>query len=103
MTDTSPIVQVVVDAGAVEPLRIRICNRRDTSSGIFSSREALIVCLIVAEDATSWSAKVATKSLPVITARCHGEAVVLIVAVVSPVAYPFRPVSNFALVAVTPS
>ena len=70
---------------------------------MFSSLEALIVCLIAAEVATSWSAKVATRSFPVITARCHGEAVVDIVAVVSPEAYPFLPVSNFACVAVVPS
>jgi len=70
---------------------------------MFSSLEALIVCLIAAEVATSWSAKVATRSFPVIIARCPGEAVVLIVAVVSPVAYPFLHVSKFALAAFVPS
>ena len=102
-TAAMPTVHVVVEAGAVLPLTMRICKKRSaSSSGRLTTREARIVVGNVAALATNWSNNAAYPLDTCAMPMCPGEAVVLIVAVVSPELYPLRWVSKFMAVAVAP-
>ena len=98
-----PTVHVVVEAGAVLPLTMRIWRKRSaSSSGRLTTREARIVVGNVAALATNWSNNAAYPLDTCTMPMCPGDAVVLIVAVVSPELYPLRWISKFMAVAVAP-
>ena len=100
-TATNPIVIVVVDAGADVPFSTRICKYSFVvGAGMFAIPDARCVYGLLVDDAAKASTNVAIESSQNNCATCPDDAVVLMVAVVAPVAQPSRAASYLALVAV---